>query len=92
VSFSNILSCLAVIVSIGALWYAHRSATAAEGSARTAQDTLSFQREERLSTLAREVLDKWETHGNLEPILTREKDLSAKDQEDTASGVCRFSV
>lgn len=97
-SFSEILSGLAAIVSLGALWYAHRSATAAEASARTAQEALSFQRqtyeneqsdrrEERLSLLAKEAITNWPTYGSLVPILTREKDLSAEEQEDLARRV-----
>ncbi|GJL69647.1 MAG: hypothetical protein NPIRA06_22820 [Nitrospirales bacterium] len=97
-SFSEILSGLAAIVSLGALLYAHRSATAAEASARTAQEALSFQRqtyaneqsdrrEERLSLLAKEAIINWPTYGSLVPILTREKDLSAEEQEDLARRV-----
>ena len=86
---STIISILAILISLFALGYARRSATAAEASARTAQDALSFQREERLSTLAREALEKWQNYGNLDPILSREKDLSPKDQEDLAYRVYR---
>lgn len=97
---SDILSGFAILVSIGALWYARLSATAAEVSARTAQDALSFQRDsyateqsvrrkEHLSALADEALENWKIHGNLVPILDREKDLSAEDQEDLARRVYR---
>jgi len=99
-SASDALAILALIIASVAAWFARRSALAAEASAKTTQDALAHQkqtdfasrtqaREQRLSTLAKEALDAWGTHGSLTPILDRESDLLPEDQYDLALRVYR---
>jgi Flp pilus assembly protein TadB len=99
-SISDVLALAAIVVSTVALWYAHRSAKAAEASAKTARQALASQVEEwtaarsdrmerRLSDLAKEAAQAWPRHGSLVPILDREPDLSPAEQEQLARRVYR---
>lgn len=98
--FAEATSVVAITVSVASLWYACRSARAAEDSAEVARQALAFEREsraaersdrreQRLSELLKETLEAWGVHGSIIPILERETDLSPSEQEELARRVYR---